>query len=257
MTNSLFQAVQDTRPDVVRSASLLLKKADGYHPQILNVLWRNQTKLYQEDIAESIAAIQKRCGFYNYEIAQAARARELAETSTKITQKLYEKVLTTIHNSGGNIESSPKKIRNLDEESLRYILINAINAKYGNVAEAEAYNKDGKTDILVRIDGKKILIAECKIWHGEEGLEKALDQLIQRYVTWRDTNLALLLFSRNKGFTAVRQKIPQELEQYSNFVRDESIDLEIEKAWFRFVICHPDDCDRELTLTILAFNIPS
>ena len=146
-------------------------------------------------------------------------------------------------------------IRSLDEESLRHILIHAVNAKYKNVAEAEAYNKGGKTDILVRINGEKILIAECKIWHGEDGLAKALDQLLQRYVTWRDTKLALLIFSRNQKFSDVVQKIPPEIKQHQYFVREGNSDSE--KAWFRFVVWHPDDRDRELTLTILAFNILS
>ncbi|MBM0740936.1 HEAT repeat domain-containing protein [Phormidium sp. CLA17] len=231
------------------------------NPQALLTLWQYYKNIHFWYVAKSINTIQNRCGFYNYEIAQVSveeRERKRGSfTKSSITSndQLYDNILMTIFDSGRNIESSPKEIRSLDEESLRHILIHAVNAKYSNVAEAEAYNKGGKTDILVRINGEKILIAECKIWHGENGLAKALDQLLQRYVTWRDTKLALLIFSRNQKFSDVVQKIPQEIKQHQYFVREGNSNLK--KAWFRFTVCYPDDRDRELTLTILAFDIPS
>ena len=257
--NKLLQATRESTLDLVRSAALLLR--DARKPKMLSTLWQQQISSFQMDVAETIYVIQLRYGFYNYEIAQAAveeRKREkegCTKSSIISNDQLYDDILTTIFNSGRNIESSPKEIRSLDEESLRHILIHAVNAKYSNVAEAEAYNKGGKTDILVRINGEKILIAECKIWHGEDGLAKALDQLLQRYVTWRDTKLALLIFSRNQKFSDVVQKISQEIKHHQYFVREENSDSE--KAWFRFAVCHPDDRDRELTLTILAFDMPS
>jgi len=230
-------------------------------PKLLPLLQETLLVKDQIELVHVVLGIQNRCGFYNYEIAQAAveegkREKEaFTESSITSNDELYADILTTIFNSGRNIESSPKEIRRLDEESLRHILIHAINAKYSNVAEAEAYNKGGKTDILVRINGEKVLIAECKIWHGEDSLAKALDQLLQRYVTWRDTKLALLIFSRNQKISDVVQKIPQEIKQHRYFVREG--DSDSGKAWFRFVVSHPDDRDRELTLTVLAFDIPS
>jgi hypothetical protein len=135
-------------------------------------------------------------------------------------------------------------------------LIHGLDAKYGDGVSAETRNKDGRTDILVRINRENILIAECKIWHGEDSLAKALDQLLERYVTWYDTRLSLLIFSRIGRFANVLKKIPQEIKQHQYFVREETIEIQKE-GWFRFVACHPNDRDRELTLTILAFDIPS
>ena len=69
ISNRLLQATQDIRPDVVKSAAFLLREIGN--PEILPRLWQQQTRLFQEDIAETIAVIQSRCGFYNYDIAQS------------------------------------------------------------------------------------------------------------------------------------------------------------------------------------------
>lgn len=162
-------------------------------------------------------------------------------------------VLEIIFNTGRSLERSSREVRNLPEESLREFFIPSINAKYPDSATPETRNKNGKTDILVRIAGKNLLIAECKFWGGEKKLKETLDQLL-RYTTIRDTQLAILIFSRNQGFTDVKQKIPQAMKQHPSSGKEVKIDLE--KAWYEYVIFHPDDQSCELTLTILAFHIP-
>jgi hypothetical protein len=57
----------------------------------------------------------------------------------------------------------------------------------------------GKTDILIRIDGKNIFIAECKFWTGPKGFTETIDQLLG-YLSWRDTKAAIVMFNRKKGF---------------------------------------------------------
>jgi hypothetical protein len=44
-------------------------------------------------------------------------------------------------------------------------------------AGGELFNGDGKTDILVRVDGRNVFIAECKIWNGPKNFNDAIDQL--------------------------------------------------------------------------------
>src|ERR1700738_805507 len=36
---------------------------------------------------------------------------------------------------------------------------------------------DGKTDILIRKDGKNVFIAECKFWKGEKAFLETIDQI--------------------------------------------------------------------------------
>jgi hypothetical protein len=169
-------------------------------------------------------------------------------------EEYYEEILSIIFNTGWSIAKSSKELRSLGEEALREIFLPAINAKHKGAATGETYNKDGKTDILVRIDGEDILIAECKFWEGENHLKKTLDQLLG-YATVRDIQLAMLIFSRNKKFTEVKQKILPAIKQHPSFGREVNIDLE--KGWYQLLISHPDDQACELTLTIMAFHISS
>jgi hypothetical protein len=51
---------------------------------------------------------------------------------------------------------------------------------------AEAFNIEGKTDILVRHEGSNLFIGECKVWSGAKGFGETVDQLF-RYTGWRDS----------------------------------------------------------------------
>lgn len=56
-------------------------------------------------------------------------------------------------------------------------------------------------------DGQAVFLAECKWWTGEKAFaEKALPQLLDGYVVWRDTHAAMILFIRNKDASAVIDK---------------------------------------------------
>ncbi len=62
------------------------------------------------------------------------------------------------------------------------------------------------------------------------------------------------MFSRNKDFTQVLQQIPSSIREHPSFIRDEGPKGE---THFRYGIRYLDDPDRELSLAIMAFNIPS
>jgi hypothetical protein len=141
----------------------------------------------------------------------------------------------------------------MNEEDLRQHFLVQLNGQYEGQATGETFNFEGKTDILIRAEGKNIFIAECKFWRGPAALTEALDQLLG-YASWRDTKTALLVFNREKSFSAVLAKIPEVVKAHSNFKRELSYDSE---TGFRYVLHHRDDKNRELTLTILAFEVPA
>jgi len=53
---------------------------------------------------------------------------------------------------------------------------------------------------------------------GPAGRSEAIDQLF-RYTGWRDTKLAIVMFVREKGLTAILKKANETLEQHRQFVR--------------------------------------
>ncbi len=164
----------------------------------------------------------------------------------------YEHILNVMSNMVLVMERSPKAFSKMGEENLRDHFLVQLNAQYEGQATGETFNYDGKTDILIRVEGRNVFIAECKFWKGPEGLSKTIDQLLG-YTSWRDTKTAIVLFNRNKGFSEVLLKIPEVVKAHPNFKRQLEYRSE---TGFRFVLHQPNDKNREVLLTILAFDLP-
>jgi len=166
----------------------------------------------------------------------------------------YENILSIIEQMAMVMERSPRAFREMNEEDLRQHFLVQLNAQYEGQATGETFNFKGKSDILIRVKGRNIFIAECKFWSGQKGLQQAIDQLLG-YASWRDTKTALLIFHRGKDFSGVLKKIPQTVKQHPNFKREVPLSQGSETK-FRFVLGHPDDANRDLILTVLAFPVP-
>ena len=151
------------------------------------------------------------------------------------------------------IERSPNAYRGMHEEELRMQFLVALNSHFEGTATGETFNGNGKTDILIRHENKNLFIAECKFWNGPTSLTGAIVQLLG-YTSWRDTKTAILLFSRNKDFTDVLAQIPTTVNAHPNTIRQEPYASD---TGYRFTLHHQHDTQRHLTLTILAFNIPT
>ncbi len=175
-----------------------------------------------------------------------------SELNPTLDEADYEHILEVIENMAQVMERSPSDFSEMDEESLRSHFLVQLNGHYKGQATGETFNYEGKTDILIRSEGKNIFIAECKYWAGSQKLTEAINQLLS-YSSWRDTKVAVIVFNRNKGFTKVLESIRSTTNNHPNCKRE--LDKRSETS-FRFIFSHRDDTNRELTLTILAFDIP-
>lgn len=164
----------------------------------------------------------------------------------------YEHILSVIQNMVHVMERSPSAFTSMDEESIRSHFLVQLNGHYEGQATGETFNYQGKTDILIRSAGKNIFIAECKFWSGPKKLLETIDQLLG-YSSWRDTKVAVIVFNRNKDFSRVLESIQETSKGHSNFKRQIAITSE---TMFRYVFAHKDDPNRELLLTVMAFDIP-
>jgi hypothetical protein len=164
----------------------------------------------------------------------------------------YEHILGVLQNMVEVMERSPSAFESMDEESIRSHFLVQLNGHYEGQATGETFNYQGKTDILVRSEGKNIFIGECKFWSGPKMLTETIDQLLG-YTSWRDTKVAVIVFNRNKDFSRVLASIVETTKAHSNFKRDLPGSTE---TVFRYCFAHKDDKNRELFLTILAFDVP-
>ena len=165
----------------------------------------------------------------------------------------YEEILRIMHNMVQVMELSPQAFHNMGEEDLRSHFLVQLNGAFKGQATGETFNFQGKTDILIRVEGKNVFIAECKFWKGEKALLATLDQLLSS-LSWRDTKAAVLVFNRNADFSAVLAKIRETVPKHPHFKRDRDTSGE---TVFSYAFAQPNDSNREIILTVLAFDIPT
>ena len=164
----------------------------------------------------------------------------------------YEHIMSVISSMAKVMERSPNAFKNMGEEDLRTHFLMQLNGHYEGQATGETFNYAGKTDILVRADDKNIFIAECKFWSGSEGFKEAIDQLLG-YTSWRDTKTALLVFNRSTNMSTVLSRIPEAVKEHSSYKAERDYASE---TGFQYIFGHRDDPNRELTLTVLVFDVP-
>ena len=168
-----------------------------------------------------------------------------------ISARIYDEILKVLASMSLAVERSPTAFARIQEEHLRDWFLVALNGHFHGDATGETFNNEGKTDIMIRVGGAPIFIAECKFWGGEKILLETIDQLLG-YLTWRDSKAAILVFSRNADFTAVLRQIPEVVKKHTHFVREVSR----AETSFRFHLRNKTDPAREHLVTLLAFNIP-
>ena len=165
----------------------------------------------------------------------------------------YEHILSVVLNMVLVMERSPQAFSKMEEEDLRQHFLVQLNSQYEGQATGETFNYEGKTDILIRVEGKNIFIAECKFWNGPAGLTEALDQLLS-YVSWRDTKTALLLFNRDRNMTTILKRVSDVVKEHPNCKCEHNYEAD---TGFRYTFGHRDDPGRELLLTVLVFDVPN
>ncbi len=171
----------------------------------------------------------------------------------ELLEQEYEHILDILANMVDVIERSPEAFRRMKEEHLRDQFLVQLNGQYEGSATGETFNFEGKTDVLIREQGRNIFIAECKFWRGPKTLSETVDQLLG-YLTWRDTKTAILVFNRTRNLSAVLSKVPAVMEAHPNYRR--TVPLEGETR-FRYAFAHRDDPNRELKITVLVFEVPA
>lgn len=164
----------------------------------------------------------------------------------------YENIIGIIRNMVRVMEQSPKAFETMGEEDLRTHFLVQLNAQYEGRATGETFNFQGKTDILIRAEGRNVFIAECKFWNGEKQFLATIDQLLS-YLSWRDTKVALLIFNRNVNFSEVLKKIAETTPTHKCYKRTANI---LDESSYRYIFHQPNDANRELILTVLAFDVP-
>jgi hypothetical protein len=171
-----------------------------------------------------------------------------------LATEVYNDILKVIYDSGKSMEKKPSLHKDKDEEGLRDVFLHVLETRYeATTATGETFNRGGKTDIILKYanDGSNLFVAECKFWHGAGEFQKAISQLFDGYLTWRDSKAALIMFVRNKDFTNVLQTIKTEAKKHPLFLKESGNRGE---SSFSYLFCLPQDKNKHVYFEILAFH---
>lgn len=166
----------------------------------------------------------------------------------------YESIVTEINQLGRSMERKPSLYMGKNEEGIRDVFVTMLETKFDGVtATGETFNYSGKTDILLKNadDNSNLFIAECKFWHGAEHFKKAISQLFDRYLTWRDSKVALMVFVKGGNFTSVLDKIRESVIQHEYYVKE---NMKRNETSVNYIFKLPKDPEKEVFLEIMAFN---
>ena len=168
-----------------------------------------------------------------------------------ISEEDFENIVTDIGSVLAGFERLPIVHKDANEEHLRDQIVVSLNAIYGG-GSAESFSKKGKTDIFLPWEDNAVFLAECKWWTGQKAFrDQALPQLLDRYVVWRDTHVAMILFIRNKDVSAVIAKSVESIREHPRYVTDAT---RVDR--FETFVLHQDgDEDRQLRLALLTAAI--
>ena len=172
-----------------------------------------------------------------------------------LQEEVYKDIKEVIYNVGKAVERKPSIYLGKHEEDLRDIFLLFLETRYDSTSGVgEAFNKKGKTDILLKYakDGTNIFVAECKFWKGQKQLHEAINQLLG-YLTHRDSKTALIVFVDQKEFISVVATAKEEIKKHPQFKRhvkdtyDSSINYE-------FTL--PDDSQKIIQIELMFFHYP-
>lgn len=171
-----------------------------------------------------------------------------------MSKDIYDDILKVIYDSGKNMEKKPALYKDKDEEGLRDQFLFVLESRYdGTTATGETFNRGGKTDIILKYakDGTNLFIAECKIWHGSSEFLKAISQLFDRYLTWRDSKTALIIFVKNKDITTIVNTIKMDVKEHEYYTSENGNRGD---SSLSYIFHLPQDKDKKVYFEIIVFH---
>lgn len=174
--------------------------------------------------------------------------------SNNSSDSIYTKILSEINHLGVSMERKPSLYIGKSEEDLRDIFLTILEQRFNNIsATGETFNHKGKTDILLKhaFNDCNVFIAECKIWHGKQHFMSAINQLFERYLTWRDTKTALIFFVPGKDFSKVISTVRENVKEHPYF---HSYIGNRSSSSFSYIFKLPQDDTSRIALEIILFH---
>jgi hypothetical protein len=171
-----------------------------------------------------------------------------------MAQETYVHVLQLLNDVGRGMERKPSMYKGKDENGLRDIFLSQLEFRYdGITASGETFNASGKTDIILKYapDGSNVFVAECKFWTGAAGFLDTITQLFDRYLTWRDSKVAVMMFVKTNDFSGVLNNMRTEIRNHPYYLRPNG---QRSDSSFSYIFRLKQDPAKEVLLEAMAFH---
>jgi hypothetical protein len=165
----------------------------------------------------------------------------------------FQAILQLIHNTCLGFERTPATFSKMNEEDLRDVILSSLNGVFEGDAHGEAFSKQGKTDIYLKVSKGGVFIAECKFWEGKKTLEEAVLQIFD-YLTWRQSHGVIILFSRNREFTTVLETVKVAIPTLPMYAK--SVE-QVSAAHFKAIHHLKEDEKKLIEIHYLIYNLYS
>lgn len=170
----------------------------------------------------------------------------------QLDKEIYLHILELCQNFGVNMERHPSIYNDKNEEALRDLFLMILSPHFDSVT-GETFNKQGKTDILIKHEGENAFVAELKFWKGEKQHHQTIKQILS-YLTWRDSKAAIIYFVKNKNLQPVLDLIAGETIKNPFYVDSYN---KTKESWFNYHFHLLNDNTRGVKLAILVFHLNS
>ncbi|MBP4141900.1 hypothetical protein J3S90_08800 [Flavobacterium sp. P4023] len=172
-----------------------------------------------------------------------------------LQEGVYNDIKEVLYNVGKAIERKPSIYIDKHEEDLRDIFLLFLETRYESTSGlGEAFNKKGKTDILLKYskDNTNLFVAECKFWKGQKHFLDGITQLLG-YLTHRDSKTALMIFINQKEASSIKETLKTEIKthpNYKGFIK-ETYDTSLS---YEFSL--PEDSLKIIQIEIMLYHFP-
>lgn len=225
---------------------------------------KRQQDAFERDAADLGVAIRRRNEApVPIDVTQRAEVRTIRNLNTpppgapdpRLSTKSIAEIIELIDQAGKGFQVARREFRSLGEEGLRHVIAGYLNAVFGSTsATGETFSKDGRPDLNIMVNGRPVLVAECKFWSGSALYIKTLNTQLARYVLWQHTVAVMITFCTRQSMTkAIREaiNITAASPQTRRPVQERS------ETYFVSHQAHPDDDERTIEIHHLFFNLYS
>lgn len=175
----------------------------------------------QQRWAKILDEVRREFAFDGYQITESLRILKAGESRPDhemADDQLYAEALRVLRHARNQIERLPSVTREKGEEDIRDVLLVALGAAFAGRCTAESLNGEGKTDLLLRIGDRNVLVGECKIWHGSTKFREELIPQLFGYLTRYDRHAVIPLFIREARPEEIVAKAAKELAEHPRCV---------------------------------------